>query len=306
MTNRMQLYIDLLDAAQCAPDGKPKNLTGAAPLLPEKPLAKYLTQAFPSAVPFDFTSVADMLDDTLFADPENTYIEDFIAELPPCLPPYEIMFIDTGFPTVDGTELGGLLFSDRKSAMLYVYSMNRHGQIRGPVAATGVQFDDAGAPITLHNDDPTLTRIYARPLEPIIDGATSIANYVLAVTLFGCSLCHCKNVQERHERLPRPRARMRERQNQSPVVWKTLTIEPLAKPKTPAQVAEALDPRNYRRVHLCRGHFAEYGPEFTHPDGSPKGKLFGRIEGRFWIPSVVKGTASSGVVVKNYRVGAKP
>jgi hypothetical protein len=39
-----------------------------------------------------------------------------------------------------------------------------------------------------------------------------------------------------------------------------------------------------------RGHFAEYGPRYG------KGLLFGRVEGRFWIPQHARGDAAVGVV----------
>lgn len=48
--------------------------------------------------------------------------------------------------------------------------------------------------------------------------------------------------------------------------------------------------------HVCRGHFAEYGPEFG------KGLLFGRLAGRFYIPPHVRGDAKNGVVEKDYEV----
>jgi len=49
--------------------------------------------------------------------------------------------------------------------------------------------------------------------------------------------------------------------------------------------------------HVCRGHFAEYGPEFG------KGLLFGRYAGRFFIPPHLKGRKENGVVEKDYEIG---
>jgi hypothetical protein len=48
--------------------------------------------------------------------------------------------------------------------------------------------------------------------------------------------------------------------------------------------------------HVCRGHFAEYGPKFG------KGLLFGRLEGRFYVPPHMKGDAKNGTVLKDYEV----
>lgn len=50
--------------------------------------------------------------------------------------------------------------------------------------------------------------------------------------------------------------------------------------------------------HVCRGHFAEYGPEFS------KGLLFGKYAGRFFIPPHLKGDKKNGIVEKDYAIPA--
>lgn len=50
--------------------------------------------------------------------------------------------------------------------------------------------------------------------------------------------------------------------------------------------------------HICRGHFAEYGPEFG------KGLLFGKYAGRFYVPPHMKGDKKNGTVLKDYEVRA--
>lgn len=50
--------------------------------------------------------------------------------------------------------------------------------------------------------------------------------------------------------------------------------------------------------HVCRGHFSEYGPQFG------KGKLFGKLEGRFFIPPHMKGKKENGIAEKDYLVPA--
>lgn len=49
-------------------------------------------------------------------------------------------------------------------------------------------------------------------------------------------------------------------------------------------------------LSLCRGHFAEYGPKYG------KGRLFGTLEGRFYIPPHMKGSVKNGTVYKDYEV----
>ena len=48
-----------------------------------------------------------------------------------------------------------------------------------------------------------------------------------------------------------------------------------------------------------RGHHAEYGPAYD------KGLLFGKYEGRFWIPQHARGSADQGEVRHRYVIGAK-
>jgi hypothetical protein len=114
--------------------------------------------------------------------------------------------------------------------------------------------------------------------------------------LFACSILHCKNVSERLNYLPRQLARARERRQLPPIVWKTIEVSPLRAARTATtELDNSDDEKHKKRLHLCRGHFAEYGI-------NGKGKLFGKYSGRFWIPPVVKGSATVGVVVQDYKV----
>lgn len=49
-------------------------------------------------------------------------------------------------------------------------------------------------------------------------------------------------------------------------------------------------------LHVIRGHFRSYGPEFG------KGKLFGRLSGRFWVAAHLKGDEGAGVIDKDYEI----
>lgn len=50
-----------------------------------------------------------------------------------------------------------------------------------------------------------------------------------------------------------------------------------------------------------RGHFAHYG-DCCPGHHDPKGKLFGRLSGRFWIPQHARGTAELGTSEHSYRL----
>lgn len=51
-------------------------------------------------------------------------------------------------------------------------------------------------------------------------------------------------------------------------------------------------------LHIVRGHFREYGPEFG------KGKLFGKYTGRYLVAGHFKGDLEIGAVAKDYEVNA--
>lgn len=122
---------------------------------------------------------------------------------------------------------------------------------------------------------------------------------IFPVMLAG-SFLHCKNVlvtDNEGKHASRQERRAAERRNDPPLVtYKTLQIEPMK--KVLATEGDIAKNGLAKALHICRGHFAEYGGE------SGKGKLFGKLEGRFYIPAHVRGSAEKGVVHKRYNVNA--
>jgi len=49
-------------------------------------------------------------------------------------------------------------------------------------------------------------------------------------------------------------------------------------------------------LHVVRGFFKEYGPEFG------KGKLFGKLSGRFWVAAHLRGNKDLGIINKDYEI----
>lgn len=104
----------------------------------------------------------------------------------------------------------------------------------------------------------------------------------------------CKNVSlSPHDNDPKQVRRAIKRHGGTPGSYRyhTLVVRPAgSKPGTPGEEIGIM-PR-----HVCRGHFAEYGPEFG------KGLLFGKYAGRFFVPPCVKGDKKNGVVEKDYMI----
>lgn len=122
--------------------------------------------------------------------------------------------------------------------------------------------------------------------------------YIHFIVLYALSLINCKNIVQTEKRQDRATRRRHEREfGVGPVTYKVLEIGPgtAAPQHSKAQTAE----EHAKAMHLCRGHWAHYGPEFG------TGLLFGRVSGQFWIPQHVKGNAAKGIVVKDYKVKGK-
>jgi hypothetical protein len=77
---------------------------------------------------------------------------------------------------------------------------------------------------------------------------------------------------------------------QPPFTYKILEVE---RPKTKSNAESATGTGTKQRLHLCRGHFREY------TDEKP---LFGKVTGRFWIPSHARGDEKLGTISKDYKI----
>lgn len=112
------------------------------------------------------------------------------------------------------------------------------------------------------------------------------------------SILSCKNVSlTPHDNDPKQVRRAIKRHGGTPESYRyhTLVVRPPGAKSDSPGVEIGIMPR-----HVCRGHFAEYGPEFN------KGMLFGKYNGRFFIPPHLKGDKKNGTVEKDYQIPASP
>lgn len=136
-------------------------------------------------------------------------------------------------------------------------------------------------------------RLLGRPYD---DGArVELGNCLSSIVksiLLAFSFANCRNVRRVCEEVDPKLRKARERRGK-PAVLRTYTlrIDPMR---------EILDREGQRKekglahaLHICRGHFKNY-------DERP---LFGRVKGRFWWPSHVRGDIKQGAVVKDYEIG---
>jgi len=277
------------------------------------------------AIPFDTSSLFE----TAIRPLDNGTVRDLVQELGCCKPPFAEMWIEHGDVAIIGPALrlshreslegwSGSLEQAATDIMHERYSLPKV-QVDG-VAERLVNIEPGGG-VTLcevpvgshthtighlfllvgHRPDGSaidISQAIAAPRAGMTEALRDTAYFArssICVALFACAVMHCKNVTTREEHLPRQLRRDRQRRGLPDIVYRTLVVGP-----SPGQSGGKGAPKHEKttRLHLCRGHFAEYGPDYG------KGKLFGRLEGRYWVPPHVKGSADNGRVEKTYRVEA--
>jgi hypothetical protein len=295
------------------------------------PQSEKISTIIRESVPFDISN--------LVLKNEEQYIGkmfiDLFRALPVCVPPYLHMWFEyrcggeyiavsvttarrapesthpiwtkSGDSSVTAVPPGGFLSRG------ITFREAGHGMIAQMMVLCEAIFDESGS-ILANDDSVYVTRfmpeswVKTSPLPVTPEQESSECDFAMTCfydCLFACALMHCRNVGQVDNTLPRAMARARERKQFPKVIFKTLVVDPGKTPRKP-------DPRAgehiQRRQHIVRGHFAEYGCDpvtgqpFRWPDGTPKGKLFGRLDGRYWIPEMVKGDSETGFVVKDYKI----
>jgi len=116
----------------------------------------------------------------------------------------------------------------------------------------------------------------------------------LGVVSYSFAFMNCRNVELVEHKVDERLQQSRIRKGKKPLVTHyVLSIKELRK------VAERENTKNdkakgwIKALHLCRGSFAEY------KEDKP---LFGKVVGRVWRPSHIKGKKENGEVVKDYKL----
>ncbi len=203
-----------------------------------------------------------------------------------------------GSAVPDGERIGWFVTPLRYKGgdcMLRIIGIGQVGSRKGAQAAVCIALDKngnllpGGDAMNMY-DKQLFASISAGQGFTEIDLYQSLCDYVLCVLQF----LSCKNASlELRDNDPKEvqRALKRHGGNADNYRYHVLTVRPAgSKAGTPGEEMGIM-PR-----HVCRGHFAEYGPEFN------KGLLFGKYSGRFFIPPHMKGKRENGVVEKDYRL----
>lgn len=162
----------------------------------------------------------------------------------------------------------------------------------GPVHLWRIAVYDDGEPADIH---------WVRVLETI-DGAHSHdaklgdrpgfagEDAALLVLLGALNFLGCRNIELVEPQRPRG---VRRRLERTGVRVQTLNVFPTGKSTRGGPAAGGGVP-----LTSVRGHFATYGEKYG------RGKLFGKLEGRFWIPQHARGERELGETANTYRLRA--
>lgn len=238
-----------------------------------------------------------------------------LSIFPTIAPPFPVFWMEYVMPDgeLKGTRHGGLFIAYEKDREDMKWEMklisfssgypDRPRTIFGPSVCVGIGITPEG---TVHPDmaarmyiptdaDPhdTTARIAA-------DETISAVGWTMVPCLLALSFLNCKNVSTtEHSGLyaNRQDRRQAERRGDPPrSTFHTLEIEPMKKVLT---TEGGIATNGLKKaLHICRGHFSEYGDEYG------KGKLFGKLEGRYWMPAHVRGSSEVGIADKDYNVKA--
>lgn len=156
---------------------------------------------------------------------------------------------------------------------------NTFGTI-GPLYGLQYAIAENGNPLDLHWTE-------------LAGGGINHAEMAQAVLLKSLDFLNCRNVEIVEPSRPRAERRRIERTGQ-----RIHTINVFPAGKTSRSRGEPVNPGV--PLTSVRGHFAHYGPKYD------RALLFGKIEGRFWIPQFARGSKEFGEIEHDYKLRSEP
>jgi hypothetical protein len=204
-------------------------------------------------------------------------------DFPMCVPPFQTTLVEVQAP---GRNRLGM--SERCGVLLQVQPPEPSGQRH--VFGLVVPFKDGRCGFPEYSVFYKLTE--EGEVAPGGCGVSGPEGESLAIAMLACSLSNCRNVRAAEQSPPAPLSRRHAERHGRPLLrYYTLDIEPMRKA---LRTEGRLDEVGLKRaLHLCRGHFKDY---------REGGGLFGRHKGLYWWDANVRGSASEGVVAKDYRI----
>jgi hypothetical protein len=238
---------------------------------------------------------------------------DLNVDIPSFACPFEQMWMEYPGPTYVVNDREGRIECNNPprnlGALLRVYPNEDRSQIRVSILMAMETEDGAICPcaakleIVTDGDgqiipmDVLVMRVHNSITSPTPTGAVDAMRSRLIPFLLGVSFMNCVNVARETREIAPIRAKghgANARPAQPGVRYSVLNIGKMTNVLRDEGGAETHGLK--RALHRCRGHFARYGPKYN------RGRLFGKLEGRFWIPETERGNPEHGEVKHVYNV----
>lgn len=171
-------------------------------------------------------------------------------------------------------------------ALVMIMFIDDGRHVQGPMGSVIWILDEYGKELG--------NRWFLRPAQwqPAPEDEAMWLHAALLPALQTIAFMHCKNVVVDHgQRPPKLAKAYRKRHGQEPVRWQTVRLE---LPRQAAEGGEVRRPGTGPSLHIVSGHFSHYG-DCCPTQHEPKGKLFGRLEGVYWMPMHMRGDAATEV-----------
>ncbi len=135
------------------------------------------------------------------------------------------------------------------------------------------------------------------PKGPLGEAGPQVLLAMANTAIWTIALSHVRNTTLLPQRVdPKLARRYRKRHGLEPVRYHVLRLQLPRSSSGSGATGDFESPG----LHIVVGHFAHFGDCCdTHP---PRGKLFGRLEGVYWIPQHLRGTSTEGNVITDYEV----
>lgn len=144
-------------------------------------------------------------------------------------------------------------------------------------------------------DIPSVDRMsthYGMTRKAYTDELENVFDFVIPPSMFTVCLLHCRNVQTVEHAPPRRQVERAKKQGKrSSITFRTLQIEPM---KRVLRTEGGIESKGLNMaLHICRGHFKDFR------DGPG---LFGKHKDIYWWESQMRGNATYGTILKDYRM----
>jgi hypothetical protein len=245
--------------------------------------------------------------------PKGTLMSDVVASM---APPFDRFFVEfEKVPNEDRLHAWGALVQSREDPNsiqqfeedvgkprwildLTSFLERDEGKPFGPVAAHVVGLAEDGTWFR-HSDGNVWwgggpVKMTAEPPEDAVhDWGDFIAQLMFPVQL-SISFMHCKNVELRPVTPAAKLSRKHQKKHGHELVrYHVLNVEPIRRVLDSYRKGNREDLRH--ALHICRGHFKTFTPDAP---------LLGRGVGTYWWAPHIRGSKETGIVLKDYRVGA--